>query len=363
MESSTGPWAALLEPHKNKLLVTFLALTAFLAGFHIPLPFVSQESTEHVQFAQPYSVFALGVSPWVFSTGIAELLLLAVPPLRNASYAAKPHANPFSPIVVSFALALALVQGFAVVQGIAQVTHQNHSAWTLFAAALSIAAGSAAAIALANWIEKSGVGKGFWILIAVGGVFAFAGDIKNVTVYFASPNFDFQYLGVWGILTLLSIGTAVFLVRLRALNGQDDVGHLLWALLAADALFQLFVLVFALTFSYIFPIAFLKQLPGHVGEIYFALQAAFVLAFVFAYARAAKSPELTFFTVLCFAAILLLQHAHLATPLPRWPLTTIGLVLFSYACTSLLGGHREEQRRNKMRHMFTRRKGTHPNPR
>jgi preprotein translocase subunit SecY len=311
MEPSTGPWAALLEARKNKLLVTFLALAAFLAGFHIPLPFVPQESTAHVQFANPYSVFALGVSPWFFSTGIAELLLLAIPALRNASYAAKPYANPFSPVVVAFALALALVQGFALVRSIAQLTDQNHSYWTLLAASLSIAAGSAAVIALARWIEKSGVGKGFWILIAVGGVFAFAGDIKNVTVYFVSPNFDFQYLGVWGILTLLSISTAVFVIRLRALNGQDDVGHLLWALLAADALFQLFVLVFGLTFVYIFPIAFLKQLPGHVGEIYFALQAAFVLAFVFAYTRAAKSPGLTFFTVLCFAAILVLQHAHL----------------------------------------------------
>ena len=346
MSHSIEPWIAILKQRRIQLLVTGFALFVYFAGFHIPLPFMPQEMASNVRLAKPFSIFALGLSSWVYSVAIAELLLLIFPRLRVDSRLENRHANPFGQRVVAFAVIISFFQGLGVANAMAALAQPQSTAGFLsvFPAAISLAAGLAIVIALAGLIERSGIGMGFWVMLVAGAIFGMARDIGEIPNMLANRSTTFQDFVFWGLVSTLSITITVYLIKVRQSNDREDISLLLWPFVVAE----IFLGPIMMILQYILPMGWQAFLSAHFG-IYFALHGVLVLVFVFIYSRNEKFPLLT---LLAVGLLLFLGNAYLIIPFPRLPLNTLALVLFSYACVTLFNEYTDNQRKIIMARML-----------
>lgn len=225
MSRSTEPWIAILKQKQPQLLVTGFALIVYFAGFHIPLPFMPQEMASNVQLPKPFSVFASGLSSWVYAVSATELLLLIFPRLRLDLRPENRHANPFGQWVIAFALIISFFQGIGLANSMAALA-QSPSAngfLSLFPPAISMAAGLAIVIALTGLIEKSGIGMGIWVILAAGAISSFAGGVMEVPIVITQGDATYRDLLIWGILLTLSVAALVSLVMLHQRKSQDPI--------------------------------------------------------------------------------------------------------------------------------------------
>ena len=353
MSHSIEPWIAILKQRQTQLLVTGVALFVYFGGFHIPLPFMPQEMASNVQLAKPFSVFALGQSSWVYSVSVAELLLLIFPRLRKDSRSENRHANPFGLPIVAFALVISFFQGFGIADSMAALARSpsTTSFLSLFPAAISLTAGVAIVIALAGLIERSGIGMGFWVMLVASAIFGIARDIGEISNMLADRSTTFQDFVFWALASVLSITLMVYLIKVRQSHGREDIGSLLWPLIVAETLLGPILMVL----QYILPKEWQAFLSAHFG-IYFALHGVLVLVFVFIYSRDGKFPLLNWLTLLAMGLLLFLGNAYLIGPFPRLPLSTLALVLFSYACVMLFNEYTDNRRKIALAQAFRPRK-------
>lgn len=351
MSHSIEPGIAVLKQRQTQLLVTGFALIVYFAGFHVPLPFMPQEMASNVLPPKPFSVFALGLSSWVYAVSIAELLLLIFPRLRGDSRPENRHANPLSQLVVAFALIISFFQGFGLANSMAALAQSpSTSVLSLFPPAISSAAGLAIVIALAGLIERSGIGMGFWVVLVVGAIFAIAREIGEIPNMLADPRTDFQDFVFWALASVLSISLMVYLIKVRQSNGREDISALLWPFIVAE----MFLGPILIILQYILPAGWQAFLSVHFG-IYFFLHGVLVLVLVSIYSRDEKFPLLKWLTVLVVGSLLFLGNAYLIIPFPRLPLSTLVLVLFSYACVTLFNEYTDNRRKVVMAHMLRKR--------
>lgn len=330
-------------------MVTGFALFVYFAGFHIPLPFMPQEMASNVRLAKPFSIFALGLSSWVYSVAIAELLLLIFPRLRVDSRLENRHANPFGQRVVAFAVIISFFQGFGLANAMAALAQPQSTAsfTSVFPAATSLAAGLTIIIALARLIERSGIGMGFWVMLVAGAIFGVTRDIGEIPNMLADRSTTFQDFVFWALASVLSITIMVYLIKVRQSNGREDIGPLLWPFIVAE----IFLGPILMILQYILPTGWQAFLSAHFG-IYFALHGVLVLVFIFIYSRDGKFPLLKWLTVLVVGLLLFLGNPYLIIPFPRLPLSTLALVLFSYACVTLFNEYTDSQRKIAMARML-----------
>ena len=352
MPHSIEPWIAILKQRQTQLLVTGFVLFVYFAGFHVPLPFMPQEMASNVRLAKPFSVFALGLSPWIYSVAVAELLLLIFPHLRVDSLPENRHANPFGVRVVAFTFILSFYQGLGLANGMAALAQPLSTAsfLSLFPVAISLTAGLAIVIALARLIERSGIGMGFWVMLVASAIFGMARDIAEISNMLANRNTTFQDFVLWGLAVILSTTIMVYLIKVRQRNGREDIGPLLWPFIVAE----IFLSPITMILQYILPMGWQAFLSAHFG-IYFAFNRFLVLVFVFIYSRDEKSSLLNWLTLLVVGLVLFLTNAYLISPFPRLPLNTLALVLFSYACVTLFNECNDNQRKIEMARMFRKR--------
>ena len=353
MLHSIEPWIAILRQRQTQLLVTGFALFVYFAGFHIPLPFMPQEMASNVQQAKPFSLFALGLSSWVYAVSIAELLLLIFPRLRADSRPENRHANPFGQLVVAFALIISFFQGFGLANSMAALAQSPSTSGflSLFPAAISLAAGLAIVIALAGLIERSGIGMGFWVVLVAGAIFSLANWMTEIPSMIADGSATYRDLLIWGILSILSISALVLLVMLHQNKSQDAMGILIWPWLLGELLLApIFVAL-----QFVLPVEWSEFMFSHSGFFFTLMNGFVVLGFAAIYSRREKPSVLKWFTLIVLALILIATNAYESLLSRILSLSVLNLTLLAFACVNVFNQYTENQRKNAMAQAFRRR--------
>ena len=193
---------------RKKLLFTLLIIIVFRIGSVIPVPFIdtqalqnamehtvnSGESSNMIGYLDTISggafsnatIFAMGITPYINSSIIIQLLCVAIPALERLSKEGEAGRKKIGAITRYVTVALGLIQGTAYFfylknMGITSYNSGFEIIFTAIVIVLVFTAGTALMMWLGEQINKFGVGNGISILL-------FAGIIARLpkTVYYIS---------------------------------------------------------------------------------------------------------------------------------------------------------------------------------
>lgn len=190
---------------RRRIIFTVLMLVVFRFGAHIPVPYLSSEAMQQFLGAGGTDLFslfdvftggafsnatvlALGVSPYINSSIIIQLLTVAIPALERLAKEGVEGRKKINKITRYVAVVLAFIQGAGLyvtlynmhaTAGVQAIT--NPSVLTFMTIVLTFTAGTAFIIWVGELITEKGLGNGVSLLIFAGIVSRIPTGI--VTVY------------------------------------------------------------------------------------------------------------------------------------------------------------------------------------
>ena len=158
---------------RGRLGFTLMCLFIFIVGTTIPVPGVSLKNFDFGDLTnaitggalQRFSIFAMGVSPYISATIITSLLQMDILPyfteLRDSGPAGRQKINQINRYLGIF---IAFIQGFAMSFALVQ----NASAFDYVRITLILTAGTAFLLWLGDQMTQKGLGNGVSLLIMAG---------------------------------------------------------------------------------------------------------------------------------------------------------------------------------------------------
>ena len=187
---------------QKKILFTLGFLALYRIGVHVPIPgvdaarisefFQSQGANAFGMFnmfsggaLERFSIFALGVMPYISASIIAQLLTVVVPHLEALSKEGEAGRKKITQYTRYGTIVLALIQGFLIGRALSGTEFGGGSlvpdggiGWLTFTA-LSLTAGTALVMWIGEQITERGVGNGISLIIFAGIVAGLPSVITN----------------------------------------------------------------------------------------------------------------------------------------------------------------------------------------
>lgn len=226
---------------RKKILFTLLVIIIFRIGSVIPVPFLDPNALSALMtnytgnnflayqnmlsggaFANA-TLFAMGVTPYINSSIIMQLLTVAIPPLERLAKEGADGRKKIASITRYVTVGLGLIQGTAYYiflrrSGIV-VSDWMNGFHAIFAAAviiLSFTAGTAVMMWLGEQINQKGIGNGISILLFAGIITRFSTIVTELTAFwnvamqgdvkyfFFVPGFVILFLFVIWVITFMN---------------------------------------------------------------------------------------------------------------------------------------------------------------
>lgn len=171
-----------------------------------------------------FSILALGISPYITASIVMQLLQMVLPSVKEWAEQGEEGKQKMNRITRYLAMGLAFVQGLALILGADQGTGAalaisiNPNTPFIFYylyMSLTIAAGTAFAIWIADLITKKGIGNGTSILIVVGIVTSLPKMIAALNSKYLGAQFNGVNLLLFIIIMLLFVGILLGVVYLQ----------------------------------------------------------------------------------------------------------------------------------------------------
>lgn len=215
---------------QRKLLFTISFLAIYRIGVHIPIPGVDTQALAEFFKGQGgnllgmfnmfsggalerFSVFALGVMPYISASIISQLLTVVVPQLEALQKEGESGRKKITQYTRYGTVVLAVVQGLMIANtlessqfGGASLVTAGGTGWKLMTA-LSLTAGTAFVMWLGEQITERGVGNGISLIIFAGIVAGLPNVISNTYTQYSSAQLDlFRILLIVGVCTVVIAG-------------------------------------------------------------------------------------------------------------------------------------------------------------
>jgi len=229
----------------KKILFTLGFLALYRIGVHVPIPGVNSEALAEFFRSQGanlfgmfnmfsggalerFSIFALGVMPYISASIIAQLLTVIVPHLEALSKEGDAGRKKITQYTRYGTIVIALVQGFMIAKTLATssmgagafVTDPSTS-WTVMTT-ISLTAGTAFVMWLGEQITERGVGNGISLIIFCGIVAGLPSVIGSTYEKFNSAEMDLAHIA---ILLVIVIGVTAGVVFMEQGSRQVPVQY------------------------------------------------------------------------------------------------------------------------------------------
>lgn len=177
---------------RKKLLFTLLVLVIFRLGSNIPVPGINRVLLQSMFNANDagllglfdmfsggsfsnFTIFALGVSPYITSSIVIQLLTVAIPALEELAKQGEEGRKKINKISRYVAVALAFVQAIGYTFGLFRSVLTDDSLFAKIVIVLILVAGACLIVWLGEQINDKGIGNGVSLLI-------FAGIVSRIPV-------------------------------------------------------------------------------------------------------------------------------------------------------------------------------------
>ncbi|MFC0300769.1 preprotein translocase subunit SecY [Virgibacillus soli] len=213
---------------RRKIIFTLLMLIVFRLGTFIPVPFTNKESIDFMNqqnvfgflntfgggALKNFSIFAMGIMPYITASIIMQLLQMDVVPKftewKNQGEVGRKklaQVTRYSTVVLAFIQATAMSIGFNTMAGGLLISDASVSKFLVIA--LVLTGGTTFLMWLGEQITAKGVGNGISIIIFAGIVAAVPEGVKQLYIqYFDNPG-DELFLNIVIVLLIALVVVAV----------------------------------------------------------------------------------------------------------------------------------------------------------
>lgn len=316
---------------RMRLIFTVLMLMVFRIGSNIPVPGINHNVLEQTfngdmglfdlfdlfsggSFSN-FTVFALGVTPYITATIVVQLLTYAFPTLENLQDAGMAGQKKLIEINRRLAIILALIQGAGLTFGLFRKSVINTSPFVSVMIVGILVAGSAFLMWVGEQIEEYGIGNGMSILIFGGIAARIPSDIRSLAHTYKEGQLQVISLGLLIIAAIIVIGVVVLFQKgkreipvhyaTRVVGRKTYKGENTYIPIKVNAagvmpiIFAISLLQFPITIAYFFPkskyYSFCSHYLSTTGSpgiwIYSALNIILTFLFTFMYVAIIFKPE------------------------------------------------------------------------
>ena len=209
LETFRNAWK--VEDLRKKIIYTLIMLLIYRVGSIIPIPgvnveYISQQVNNisllgmldfiNGQNFSNFTIFAMGISPYITSSIIMQLLCVAIPALERLQKEGEEGRKKIAQITRVVTIALGCIMAIGIIVGLgsgAMYRGAEANFLDYLLVFLSLAAGTALTMWIGEHITENGVGNGISLLIFVGIIASFPGEVytgiqsvidKPVTAWF-----------------------------------------------------------------------------------------------------------------------------------------------------------------------------------
>lgn len=215
---------------RKRILFTIVMLAVYRIGIFVPTPGISAEAVKKIisqgtvfeifnlfsgGALSQFSVFALGIMPYISASIIFQLLTVAVPAIERLSKEGETGRKKITQYTRYGTVLLSLVQGLGISFGLEQqgAVLSGVPAWQFYITTMvTLAAGTAFLMWLGEMISERGIGNGISLII-------FTGIVTRIPVGFRDAwSMKEQFGGFFGFVMLVAfiafiIGAIIFMER------------------------------------------------------------------------------------------------------------------------------------------------------
>ncbi|MEW6217604.1 MAG: preprotein translocase subunit SecY [Candidatus Bipolaricaulota bacterium] len=225
-----------VEELRRRILYTLGMLLVFRIGAHIPVPGVDTKQLADVlsgafgaglfQFInlftggalQQFSLFSLGVIPYINASIILSLLIPAFPKLKKLQEEGREGRKKLTQYTRWGTVALALVQSYAMGVLVVQYGLAQPSVGFFLSTIITLTAGSVFLMWVGERMTENGVGNGISMLIMAGIVARFPAEIQQAALEISAGTVH----PLWGI-GLIGMFVAVVALTVIIQQGQRKI--------------------------------------------------------------------------------------------------------------------------------------------
>ena len=324
---------------KKRIIITFLLLAVYRIGVHVPTPGINSDALASF-FDQArgtlfglfdmftggalerFSVFALGIMPYISASIIMELLSVVIPYIDRLKKEGESGRKKIIQYTRYGTVLLSLIQSFGIAVGLRQMESGGmpivtETSWTFIPMTMiTLTAGTAFIMWLGEQITERGIGNGISLII-------FAGIVARLPVAFGNTirQIKIGELQIFVILVILAfmvvvVGFIIFMEtgqrRLPVQYAKRIVGRKIYGGQSTHlplkintsgvipAIFASSILMFPLTIGQFMPKAWMETYPwlnkainslGGGSILYNVLYVTFIIFFCYFYTAIVFNPD------------------------------------------------------------------------
>lgn len=221
LETLKGAWK--ITELRKKILYTILMLLIYRVLCFIPAPGVDHTAIENAMNTYSllgfinsmtgsdlanYSIMAMGITPYINSSIIMQLLCVAIPKLEELNKSGEDGRKKIAQITRYVTVALGFLQAVALTSGL----DAADGFLNVLTIGFSLATGTALAMWIGERITENGIGNGISLLIFAGIISNLAGSIVGNVAGMITLGSSYNYIGgtVVVIMSILMIVGVVF---------------------------------------------------------------------------------------------------------------------------------------------------------
>lgn len=311
---------------KKKMLFLLWAFFIYSLGSHIPVPGINNDALSSMFSNQGtlfgmmdmfvggslrrFSIFALGITPYINASIIFQLLTVVVPKLEELAKEGESGRKIISQWTKYLTIALAFFQAVGMTYMLASGNIMNHNTPAYWAIIIfSLVGGTSFLMWLGEQITQKGVGNGVSLIIFIGIVNSLPQQISQ-TIMQANLNSNYVGLAALLIISLATIGFIIYvhlgqmeikvnynkrIVGRKVIGGQTT--YLPMKVNTAGVIpiiFAISLMMFPATIAQFMPYQPIKDMAqafNSAGVIYNIVYFALVFVFTFFYTAVVFNPK------------------------------------------------------------------------
>ncbi|MCT4584167.1 MAG: preprotein translocase subunit SecY [Peptostreptococcaceae bacterium] len=221
---------------RKRILFTLLMVVVFRIGASIPVPGIDREyikqTVENAGILSFYdlvsggafrnfTLFALGISPYITASIIVQLLTIAIPSLEELSKSGEEGRKKMIQYTRYGTIVLALIQATGISVGLFRNALVSKDTLSIVTVVLTLTAGTAFLMWLGEQITQKGIGNGISILIFIGIISRLPGSTFRSYELFSKGQLNVIQIAIFALMALMVIvGVIAILQGVRKIPVQ-----------------------------------------------------------------------------------------------------------------------------------------------
>lgn len=211
---------------RKKIIYTFLMLIIFRLGSNLPIPGVDKIKLASLGADEGllgffnlmsggsfkrFSVFALGIAPYITASIVMNLLQIAIPALEELAKEGESGRKTIARYTRYLTVVLAILQSFALSNSIFARVFIVNNFMSKFVAVVAMTAGTAFLMYLGEKINENGIGNGISLFIFAGIISALPTGIYSILLRIKAGEVNVLTLLVFVIAALLLVAAVIYI--------------------------------------------------------------------------------------------------------------------------------------------------------